>query len=75
MVKYEKIRKDITIYHKICPGRETRLTIILDLYFSDQLFACALGNDKDKNKENNKYNNKNGVRKNDWTLRQYVNVV
>ena len=51
MVRYEKIRKDITRYHKICPVRETRFTMILDLYFSDQLFAYALGNDKDNNKE------------------------
>ena len=58
MVRYEKIRKDITKYHNIYPGRETRLTIILDLYFSDQLFAYALGNDKENNKENNKDNDK-----------------
>ena len=58
MVRYEKIRRDITRYHKICPGRETCLTIILDLYFSDQLFAYALGNDKENNKENNKDNDK-----------------
>ena len=58
MVRYEKIRRDITRYHKICPVRETRFTIILDLYFSDQLFAYALGNDKDNNKENNNDNDK-----------------